>query len=67
MSQFNRDPKDLQAFKKLHPMFSQIPDSEFQFVNGKWFISKKATTLLAFKAKNKDLIKFVNGIEKELN
>jgi hypothetical protein len=61
------DPVSLAEFKKRFPIFKDVPDSEFIYRNGKWFISLKATKQLAYKHKNKELIKFINTVEGKRN
>jgi hypothetical protein len=61
------DPVSLAEYKKLFPIFKDVPDSEFIYRNGKWFISLKATKQLAYKHKNKELIKFINTVEGKRN
>jgi hypothetical protein len=61
------DPVNLAEFKKRFPIFKDVPDSEFIYRNGKWFISLKATKQLAYKHKNKELIKFINTVEGKRN
>ncbi|MBB6176423.1 hypothetical protein HNQ82_001237 [Anoxybacillus tengchongensis] len=57
------DQVSLSEFKKQFPIFKDVPDSEFLYRNGKWFISLKATKQLAYQHKNKELIKFISGVE----
>jgi hypothetical protein len=61
------DPVSLAEFKKRFPIFKDVPDSEFIYRNDKWFISLKATKQLAYKHKNKELIKFINTVEGKRN
>jgi hypothetical protein len=58
------DPVSLAEYKKLFPIFKDIPDSEFSYHDGKWLISLKATKQLAYKHKNKELIKYINKVER---
>jgi len=62
-----RDPVSLAEYKKLFPVFKDIPDSEFKYHNGKWLISLKATKQLAYKHKRKELIKYINKVEGKRN
>jgi hypothetical protein len=61
------DQVSLSEFKKRFPIFKDVPDSEFIYRNGKWFISLKATKQLAYKHKNKEFIKFINTVEGKRN
>ncbi|OQP13184.1 hypothetical protein IC805_04985 [Geobacillus thermoleovorans] len=61
------DPVDLKEYKKLYPVFKDVPDSEFTFHNGQWLVSMRAVKQLAYKHKNKEFIKFINEVEGKLN
>jgi hypothetical protein len=58
-----RDTKSLAEYKKQFPIFKDVPDDEFIYHNGQWLISLKATKQLAYKHKNKELIKYINQVE----
>jgi hypothetical protein len=58
-----KDTYNLSEFKKRFPIFKDIPDEEFVYHNGQWLISSKATKQLAYKQKNKELIKHINKVE----
>jgi hypothetical protein len=62
-----RDINNLSEFKKQFPIFKDVPDSEFIYRNGKWFISLKVTKQLAYKHKHKELIKYINEVEEKRN
>jgi hypothetical protein len=62
-----RDPVSLAEYKRLFPVFKDIPDSEFSYHDGKWLISLKATKQLAYKHKHKELIKYINEVEEKRN
>ncbi|PUF85790.1 hypothetical protein DCC82_15630 [Geobacillus sp. LYN3] len=61
------DPVSLAEYKKMYPVFKDIPDSEFTYYNGHWLISLKALKQLAYKHKNRELIKFINTVEGKRN
>lgn len=59
-----RDPKDLEYLKEKYPVFKQIPDEEFQYIDGKWFISSNGMKQLAFLHKRLDFLKIVEEAKK---
>ncbi|MBW7642591.1 hypothetical protein P9848_07075 [Geobacillus stearothermophilus] len=58
-----RDPSNLAEYKKMYPVFKDIPDNEFTYFNGRWLISAKALKQLAYKHKNKELLKLIEKVE----
>lgn len=60
-----QDSVNLSQFKNEYPLFKKIPDEEFRYINGKWFISSKVSKQLAFLHKNRELINFFNKVEDE--
>lgn len=59
----DKESKGLNDFKNQYPILQSIPDSEFKFINGNWYLSKNAVRFLAFQTKNKEFLKFINQVE----
>lgn len=62
-----RDPFNLAEYKRMYPVFKDIPDSEFIYHDGHWLISIKGLKQLAYKLKKKELLKLIEKMEGKRN
>lgn len=61
------DPKNLKLFKKMFPVYQDIPDSEFKYHHGHWVISIDGLRQVARREKRADLLSFTNDVERKLS
>ncbi|WP_243299105.1 hypothetical protein [Bacillus litorisediminis] len=55
---------NLKSFKEQNPLLSSVPDKEFQYIDGKWYLSLNGMKQLAFAHKRSDLLKVAMEVEK---
>jgi hypothetical protein len=60
-------PKSLKKFKKIFPIYQNVPDSEFRYYNGQWMVSSKGLKQVAFQVKHPNFLSFINSVETKLS
>lgn len=61
----SRDSRNLKKHKEMFPSLKDIPDKEFSYIDGRWYISLNGMKRLAFIHKRPDLLKIAKEADQD--